>query len=524
MSRFRYYVQSLISGYVVVIANVLYTLLSVPLALRFLSEAEFGLWALATQIGFYMALLDFGITGAMARILIDYKDPISKGAYGSLVKTGIAVNSVQGLMVAVFGVAAAFSLGPLLDVPSALTASFRILVIGQCAILAASFVSKIFWQILVAHQRSDIINYWQSLALFVSLGVLWLCFEKGAGIYSVVWAQAAAFVIGAFAASMTCFHLRFWPSRESLGSFDWGKFRELFAFGKDIFLFSLGSLLVHSSHVIVISKTLGLEAAAVWSICTRSFTLMGQLVGRVLDFSAAPLSEMFVRGERERLLQRFRGITVLSTSMAVAAGLTFASCNQPFVSVWAGKHLSWSSGNDILLAFWFVLMTIQRCHIGLLGIMKEIQVAKFVYFGEGIAFLVMGFLLARPFEFPAIIAASIICTMASSLSYGLHKTRRQFGLAWRDLFYGWLWPALRLLLVAAPLVVGLYFATELLGDVAKLGVRAVLVPLIAGAALWRWGVDSSLQREIVAKSPAVLRAALNMTLKPFEIARKKDAT
>ena len=50
MSRVRHYTRSLASGYAAFAANTVFSLVSVPLALHYLSKAEFGLWALTTQI------------------------------------------------------------------------------------------------------------------------------------------------------------------------------------------------------------------------------------------------------------------------------------------------------------------------------------------------------------------------------------------------------------------------------------------------------------------------------------------
>ena len=87
MARLRYYLQSVASGYASMGASILCTLVSVPLALSYLSEREFGLWALATQIGFYIALVDFGMTGALSRILVDYKDRRDSIEFSSVVRT-----------------------------------------------------------------------------------------------------------------------------------------------------------------------------------------------------------------------------------------------------------------------------------------------------------------------------------------------------------------------------------------------------------------------------------------------------
>ena len=53
MSRLKKFTRSLLSGYVALGANIFYTLASVPLALHYLGKAEFGLWALVSQISGY---------------------------------------------------------------------------------------------------------------------------------------------------------------------------------------------------------------------------------------------------------------------------------------------------------------------------------------------------------------------------------------------------------------------------------------------------------------------------------------
>ena len=50
MSRLRKFTRSLLAGYLMLGANIFYTLASVPLALHYLGKAEFGLWALVSQI------------------------------------------------------------------------------------------------------------------------------------------------------------------------------------------------------------------------------------------------------------------------------------------------------------------------------------------------------------------------------------------------------------------------------------------------------------------------------------------
>src|SRR5689334_11827413 len=136
MSRFRRFAHSLVSGYVLLGANVVYTLASIPLALHFLSKERFGLWALTTQLGGYIALVDFGMRGSISRILVDYKDTREDGEYGGLIQTAALVGVVQGLLIVIGGTALSMLAGGWLLVAPNLAHDFSWLMVGQSALLA----------------------------------------------------------------------------------------------------------------------------------------------------------------------------------------------------------------------------------------------------------------------------------------------------------------------------------------------------------------------------------------------------
>src|ERR1043166_1048523 len=99
MSRLRNTVRALASGYAAMAGMALYSLATIPLALHYLSKDEFGLWALVTQIGSYLLLIDLGMSGSVSRILIDHKDTKGDGMYGAVLRTSLLVLLVQGVFI-----------------------------------------------------------------------------------------------------------------------------------------------------------------------------------------------------------------------------------------------------------------------------------------------------------------------------------------------------------------------------------------------------------------------------------------
>ena len=323
MSRFKRFASSLLSGYALILANIFYTLASVPLALHYLSKEQFGLWALVMQVcNFNQIMIDLGMSGALARVLIDHKDDQSSTSYGSVIQTGFLILLVQGVLMAVIGGAISYWLPQWMDVPPEYWRDFRLLVIGQCGLLAIGFALRIGTFILHAHQRFDITNYAQLGGFVVGLVALWLGFEAGLGIFSLLVSAVAPTLFVSGVCFWGAYRLKLFPGRGRWGRPDRKTFRELFFYGTDLFLVSIGLQLITASQTLVITRTLGLEATAVWSIASKLFMLSQQLVYRLLDFSLAAFSEMMVRGEKARLQERFRDLVILSGSASAAIGVT----------------------------------------------------------------------------------------------------------------------------------------------------------------------------------------------------------
>ncbi len=486
-------------------ANIIFTLASVPLALRYLNKAEFGLWALITQLAGYIALIDLGMSGSVARILVDYKDRPSDGQYGSVIQTGFLVTLTQGFLILCLSTGLFLFIGTLPGVPITLAEDFRWLMIGQCGMLAGGFLGRTFSNLLWAHQRVDVGNYAQIGTVLANFGVLWFCFERGLGLYSMLWGQAVATLVGLLALAVACVRLKLLPRPGQWGRPTWIRFRELFGFGKDFFLFSLGSQMIGASQTILVTIFLGLEAAAVWSICTRAYNVLSPLVWRLLDFSATSLSEMFVRGERDQFFKTFRDVTVLTAAMATVGAIGFATCNQSFVFIWTSGKISWSPMNDALLGVWAVLMAVQRCHCGLKGVKKELGTVKYIYFFEGILFMELAALFTFQNGFAAIISSSLMATFSLSFFYGQWSTKSDFNLTWRELL-GWLLPAGKIAVVLIPLAFVMRWLSQFLSPVGGSILTAGALGIVGGWLLIRWALTAEMRQRLRGKMPKWLSA------------------
>src|ERR1051326_6424759 len=112
---------------------------------------------------------------------------------------------------------------------------------------------------------------------------------------------------------------------------------------------SVGLQLLNASQVVVVSRKLGLTAAAIWAVATKVHSLAYLVVSRIFDFSGSAFGEMVARGERQNLERRFRDVFQLTASCAIFAGAAVAVCNDSFVLAWTKGKIAWADQNNVLL-------------------------------------------------------------------------------------------------------------------------------------------------------------------------------
>ncbi|MGA2658044.1 MAG: oligosaccharide flippase family protein [Verrucomicrobiota bacterium] len=458
MSRFRRLVHSVASGYIVLVAASVFTLVSWRLALHFLSVERFGLWTLMSFIALFLGLIDFGMSGSVARLLIDHKDDPAGGEYGSLVKTGFLVLLVQGAIAFAVG----FVLAPLLSHVEhknpELQPDFIVLMRWQCGVLALGFASRIFNHLLTAHQRFDIVNYSQIAAMVLNLAFLWCFFAAGQGVFSLVWASLLSLLGATLICIAGCWRLRLFPPAGAWGRVSWHHFKALFDYGKDVFLVAVGAQLILSSQPFVINESLGSAAQAAWSTGTRAFAMISQVIWRIFDYSGPAFSEMMVRGERELLRERYQAVVMVSASLGGVAAVCFVLCNSAFVTVWT--HIAWSPINDLLLGVWMIALSILHCHDTFVLFTKKVGAMRYVFFIEGLVFTSAALLSVRWGGLPAVILCSIMCSTCFSGAYGLWRASRYFEVSIREVALGWLAPMAKVLVLFIPAALILWWASN----------------------------------------------------------------
>ena len=496
MSRSKRFLTGLLSSYVALGINIFYTIASVPLALHYLDKEQFGLWALVAQMSAYLGLLELGMRGSVARILSDHKDQMETGAYGSVLKTGNRIFFIQGLAVTLCGWLLAAVGAPLMDLPPALHGQFSILMALQSTLggigLALAGLGAPLW----CHQRLDVSALSSSLCLILSFAVLWVGFSLGWQIYSMVAVSAVTLITGTTCIYTFCKRSGFYPSRENSGNYDPLIFRELFHFGSGLFLINLGTLMASASQVVLVSRLMGVDNAAIWSVATKLFNMAQQFVAKILESSVGGLTEMLVRGDQSGMRDRFRDIVTLSAVMAVVASGAIAFMNGAFVEVWTSGKITWNAWNNLLLGCVLFSTAVNRCHIGLVGITKQIRGMKYINLLEGSLFVLFSLLLVPTTGLAGLLIAALVCNLGTAGIYGISRTAKYFKIPSRNIIEWIARPIAVLLSILLIFCAIQWFGLASGGPYTRLLAGGFVFGIIIPPCILLFGIDSRLRTQI----------------------------
>ena len=509
MARAKNFLKGLGTSYLLLVANTLWTLVSLPVALHYLERPEYTIWLIVAQVAVYFAMIDLGTSGSGIRLLVDYKDAPERGGYGSLIKSMWGIGLAQAALILAAGLGSARLLPAVFEnIPPELAGEFQRLWTWQVIFMAANFGLRIGNQILHAHQRVDVSNYAQIASFLVNLAGLMWGLENGLGLNSFILGQGLSTVVMLGVTCAACVRLKLLPARGAWGTFSSAHLRQVFSLGGEFFLIIVGTTLTTGSQIFLLTwrleKEAALEAVLVWSVMSKLFTLGTQIVWRIVGVATPAFSEMIARGEMERLWRRYRSVLELSVLASAYFGLLIALGNNAFVEIWTRKPISWPAVNNWLLAAWLVLLTQACCHTSLILYLKQVGRLKAVYLLEGFVFVLLALLTLPHGGLTGMLWCSIVSTTLLSGCYLTHRVAKLMDRPVRVVVGEWFYPLTKFLVIMLPLGGLLAWFTRdsawlrLLGCATPVGLAGLIVAV-------RFCLPAELLAEILRHLPPPLR-------------------
>lgn len=418
MERSRRFMAAVGSGYAVVVATAIFSLISVPMALAYLGREGLGVAATILLINAFGQVLQFGVGPSIARFVVDCAQEANSDRLGSLLKLGMLVGLAQAVLLSLIALSGVGWLSTVFSIPPSFTGQFQTTLTASLLAVAVGFLFVPIHQLLYAGQRIDLVNYISIGTQGLSTAVLLLCLSGNLQIHSyaiATWVQTAT---GAVLAVYLTRKLGMLPNLAGCRT-DWSTLPSLARFSGNVMVASLGLQLIAIAPALVINRILGAASMGDWTVGTRLIQLGAQLTARIPNAAEPTLWEIFAKGDKSRCALRLRHTAQIATTVGVLTGAIVLAANGNFVKLWSNEKVSWPLINDAMGAGIIIVSALAATLCMLPGITKRLGRMRYIYPAEGL--IILG-LLCVPYivtQLATVLIAMLTSLVVVRLSYGV---------------------------------------------------------------------------------------------------------
>ncbi len=320
----------------------------VPLLLRFVGEAHYGLWVLVGAVVGYASLLDLGFGLSICKWLAEHRSPEADRERNAFLSTMLVALLVLGVVVLVATAALALVVDRLFAIGAAELPDARLLLLVMGLAAAADFPCGLFGHVIFAHERLDVANRLTIAHLLLGLALTALALVAGYGVLAVGVVNASVTLlvhVFRFVAAR-----RIVPSlRLAFGLFDPRYLREVRRFSLYMSVNQLSRRLALKTDEIVVGAFLPLAAVSAYSIGLRlsnaARTMSEQLARVVFPAGASLYAGSDMASVRRLVVEGTRVTLALGLPPAIAI-LVLAD---DIVRVWVGRPVASAAGVSQLL-------------------------------------------------------------------------------------------------------------------------------------------------------------------------------
>ena len=323
-----------------------------PVLLKYLGHADFGIWMTVLSITSMTMFVDMGIgNGLLTKLSSAYGTGdhqemrgLISSAYASLVAIALLLFLVLFVVLAAMksGFFASHALGDSVGAP--------IVAVCLAAFIAgipASIIQKVFY----SHQMVWLGNVWQIIAAAVSVVACLGAVKLGWGEWQAIAAYSAPPVILMLVAAAVFFRQR--PEiAPSISSIDLAKIRMLLRIGSRFLVLGIVTSVALNADNLIIAQKLGAAAVTEYAVPAKLASLLGLMVTTMFLPLWPANGEAIARGDYAWVRASTIRMSRLGGLAVAIAGVCIVLLGKPIMLLWMGKTFS---DQQAVLAFLCVM-------------------------------------------------------------------------------------------------------------------------------------------------------------------------
>lgn len=345
----RLFRRNALGVYAVYGASMVSGLVVTPIVLRALGDETFGVWSFIGSITIYLGVLDLGLGPSVIRFTAEARGRKAPEETNAIASVALTLYAAIGALTLVGGVALAWLVPELIDMPDDLVWDARLATCLVAGALAARFPLGMFYNMLGGHQRLDVQNLGNFVATVLYAVLVAILVPRGGGL---VLLGAVTLGVTLLRLGLPLFWLRseFPHLRLRRSYVTRGRLRELTSVSWSNFLVQVANKVVFSTDIVVVGIVLGAREAAIYAIASRLFQLAFGLASVLTSLLYPAFAEYEGAGQDERqrrlLLAGLRG----GAAAALVLALPLLVIPEQLLEGWLGAGYDDSAPVLALLA------------------------------------------------------------------------------------------------------------------------------------------------------------------------------
>lgn len=372
-SRYGRILKAVFSGTAARVLSSGLSLISLPLAVRYLGAERYGVWATVTTTAVWINLLDLGIANTLTNhvsraFALNDKRSAARYFTNALLLTGAIAGSAAILCAFLLP---QINWTQLLNVSSRVSAAeIHHTVAAACALMLLALPCNLVSKLLAGYQELHRNNYAMCGGALASLGGLALGIALRVSMPVLLVMSAGCLT---FATLSNLLFVVGWQKpwlRPRLSLIDRSAIRELLASGSSFFLIQVAAVVVFSSDNLIVSHYLGAAEVTPYSVTWRVVGLAAILQSLIFPALWPAYAEAYARRDFSWIRRAFavtmRGTIALNV-LCVALLLLFG---RSLIRLWAGPAAVPTAALLLAMGIWALIngfMSVESCLLAALS-------------------------------------------------------------------------------------------------------------------------------------------------------------
>lgn len=329
-----------------------------PFLTRSLSPGDFGIWALALQLGSYVGLFGLGVQVVVARHVARTTESSNFRTRDAIVATAFWLLVIAAILGAIaVGLTGIYARAFFSDLYGTQLATFRLVLIGVGLPLALTLPTTVFSGVFVGLQRSAIPGLTQSLTRIALACAVVVVATSSGGLARMALAYAIATLAGAVALGVM-WRLRTLAPTISLALVDRSGIREFWRECAPLALWNLVTVLATSFSLVIVGRVDSSMVPYFAVVVTLTLLISGVL--QAANMALLPLSAaMDASGQTLQLTRLVQSATRINFFIGLTIATPLVLSGQFVLSLWVGD--SYATNGHSVLGIMVISMLFRLC-------------------------------------------------------------------------------------------------------------------------------------------------------------------